>query len=162
MPATIEVFGGAIVAVGTFAPAIFTPDWLERHQLIGSDDAVAARSRDDFVLTQQVSQFQTDWFQLQVLQNQFVVANKGALAPTLRDLSAGVFSLLPELPITAIGLNFFAHYRFSDIAECHRLGDTLAPKDIWAEMYPLGDNQSIGLLDLTMAVLPHKRGDRQT
>src|SRR5260370_39292372 len=108
MPATIEVFGATTVALGTFAPAYFTPDWLERHQLIGSDDAAEARAAADFVVTQQASQFQTSWCQLQVVQNQFTLANKGDLATTLRELADGIFSLLPEVPISAIGLNFSA------------------------------------------------------
>ena len=38
-----EILASAIVAIGDFNPAIFTPDWLERNGLIGKDDADAAR-----------------------------------------------------------------------------------------------------------------------
>src|SRR5256885_1377182 len=117
MPATIEIFGATIVALGTFAPAGFTPDWLEKHQLIGKDDAEAARTSKNFIVSQQVSQFETEWFQLQMLQSQFMLSNKGAVGPTLRDLAAGMFSLIPDVPVSAIGLNFFAHYKFANIQE---------------------------------------------
>lgn len=152
-----EVFGSSIVAVGAFNPAIFTPDWLERNKLIGEDDADAARQLSSLVVSQQVCQFETDWFSLQVLEDRFSLTSKGALTPALKDLAVGIFTLLAHTPITAVGLNFTGHYKLDSEKEYHKVGDVLAPKDIWDKLYP-GENESAGMAELTIRIQPCSRG----
>ena len=83
MPARLEIFGSSVVAIGSFNPIIFSPDWLERNKLIGSDDAEAARKGDNFVLMRQVSRMDTNWYVMQVTDEQFMVASNAALDPRL-------------------------------------------------------------------------------
>lgn len=69
-----ETFSSSIVAIGDFNPAIFSPDWLERNDLIGEGDAETAREGNygrQMLVSHQVSTFETAWFALQVLENQF-------------------------------------------------------------------------------------------
>lgn len=159
MSATIEISSSAIVAVGNFNPPIFTPDWLERNKLIGEDDAEGARKDPGLVISPQVTRFETELFALQVLERQFALTSKGPLHPMLKDLAIGIFTLLPQTPITALGLNFQAHYKLSDEADYHKIGDILAPKEIWRSLFP-GENESVGLMSLTMGVDPYKRDDK--
>jgi hypothetical protein len=156
MAAAPEIFGSSIVALGSFNAAIFTPDWLERNNLIGSEDAEGAQSSDSLVVSKGLAQVETNWFQLQVLENRLAVTSKDVLSPQLKDLAVGMFSLLLQTPVTAVGLNFTAHYRLDRVQDYHKIGDVLAPKDIWTELYP-GPDVNTGLGNLTIVVEPFKR-----
>lgn len=152
-----EIFASSIVAVGNFNPAIFSADWLERNNLIGSEDANTAREgeqRKALLVTHQVTTFETKWFALQVLENQFSLSSKDALSPAFKDLAIGIMQLVPHTPITAVGLNFFGHYKLSSDDEYHRVGDVLVPKDIWNSLYP---DQRAGLSNLTLRIQPGSR-----
>lgn len=79
MPATLEIFESTIIIIGSFNPAIFSPDWLAHSNLIGKDDAISARSRESLVITREVAVVETDGFMLQVLENRFALVSKGAV-----------------------------------------------------------------------------------
>lgn len=153
-----DIFSSSIVAVGAFNPAIFTPDWLERNNLIGKDDLDGALKGESLIVSHQVCAFETDWFALQVLEEQFLLTSKGPLTPAFADLAIGILSLVPHTPITAVGLNFLGHYRLASTDEYHRVGDVLAPKTIWASLYP-EEHSTAGLADLTMRI-QHTDKDR--
>lgn len=146
-----DIFSSSIVAVGAFNPAIFTPDWLERNNLIGKDDLDGARRGESLIVSRQVCAFETDWFGLQVLEEQFSLTSKGPLTPAFADLAIGILALVPHTPITAVGLNFLGHYRLASTDEYHQVGDVLAPKDIWSSLYP-EEHSTAGLADLTMRI----------
>lgn len=159
MAHTAEILTSAIIAVGDFNPAIFSPDWLERNNLIGKGDADTARERSQakpLLISHQVTAFETKWFALQVLENQFSLTSKDALSPAFKDLAVGIFQLVPHTPVTAVGLNFLAHFKLASEDEYHRVGDVLAPKDIWKYLYP---DESHGLADLTIRVQYVTRGE---
>ena len=158
MAASVEIFGSAIVVLGSFNPAIFTPDWLEQHKLIGAEDAEKAR-QGAIAVTRHVTRFETDWFILQVTDEQFSVTSNGPLTPTIKDLAIGALSLLPHTPVSALGVNFFAHYKMATADEYHKVGDVLAPKEIWKEMFP-GEDCAPGMVDVTIVIEPAKRGDK--
>lgn len=146
-----DIFGSSVVAIGAFNPAIFSPDWLERNNLIGKDDLDEARKCASLIVSQQVTSYETDWFSLQVVEDQFTAQSKGALTPAFSDLVSGILSLVPHTPVTAIGVNFFGHYKMSDADQYHHVGDVLAPKAIWKELFP-GDSINAGMADLTMLI----------
>ncbi|MFY9261048.1 MAG: hypothetical protein WAO71_11125 [Gallionella sp.] len=156
-----EIFGSAIVLVGNFNPAIFSPDWLENNGLIGNGDAEEARQSPSFIISRQVSVFETDWFALQVLENQLSLTSKGALSAAFKDLAVGILSLLSHTPIAAIGLNFLAHYRLASEADYHKVGDILAPKAIWSNLYPV-ENSAAGLVNLSIMIQPCTRTQART
>lgn len=156
-----EIFGSAIVLVGDFNPAIFSPDWLENNKLIGNGDAEEARQSPSFIISRQVSVFETDWFALQVLENQLSLTSKGALSAAFKDLAVGVLSLLSHTPIAAIGLNFLAHYRLASEADYHKVGDALAPKTIWSNLYPV-ESSAAGLMNLSIMIQPCTRTQART
>mgnify|MGYP000672162557 CR=1 FL=1 len=150
MPFAAEIFTASVVAVGNFNPAIFSPDWLERNKLIGEGDSASAREGSAgkaLLVSPQVTNFDTEWFALQVVDTQFSLASKGVLSPAFKDLSSGIFQLLRHTPISAVGLNFSGHFKLADVDQYHKVGDVLAPKDIWDGLFP-GD--STGLEQLTI------------
>lgn len=158
MPAR-EIFATTIVALGKFNPPIFSPDWLERNNLIGPDDAQNARAHPGLVIAHGVSQIECESFQLQVLEERFSLTSKGAVIPALKDMAVGTFSLLLQTPITAVGLNFMAHYKMDSDADYHKIGDVLAPKTVWRELYP-GKKESAGMIDVTIVIEPYERGGK--
>lgn len=154
-----EILSSAIVVLGDFNPAIFSPDWLDRNALIGKADADEARERTSgqpLLVSHQVSAFETKWFALQVVENQFSLTSKDALSPAFKDLAVGMFQLVPHTPVTAVGLNFLAHFKLGSKEEFHRVGDVLAPKTIWNDLYP---EEAAGLADLTIRIQRNKRGE---
>ncbi len=159
MTHTAEILSSSIIAIGDFNPAIFSPDWLEKNDLIGKGDADTVREKNQdksLIVSHQVTAFETKWFALQVLENQFSLTSKDALSPAFKDLAVGIFELVPHTPLTAVGLNFLAHFKLASEDEYHRVGDVLAPKDIWNVLYPDG---SAGLANLTIRLQHCVRGE---
>ena len=157
MPHSAEIFGSSIVLVGSFNPSIFTADWLEVHQLIGAGDAEYARAAKNLLVSRQVSVCETEWFALQVLENQFSLTSKGALSPAFQDLAEGIASLVPHTPVTALGLNFMGHYKLPTEAEYHKVGDVLVPKTIWNELID-PKSEMAGMADVTVRIQHGERG----
>jgi len=153
-----DIFGSTIVALGSFNPVIFTPQWLCDLGLIGKDDRDAAvEGEDGFVVSRQVTAFSTDWFGLQVNEQQFTLASNAALSPAFFDLAQSIFSQVPHTPVTAIGLNFMGHYPLQSEARYHQFGDALAPKGFWHSAFP-GD-RAAGLAELQIVIEQGKRGE---
>lgn len=160
MKYTAEILTSAIVVIGNFNPAIFTPDWLELNGLIGEGDADTARDGSqgrDMIITRKVATFESDWFALEVLENKFTLTSKGALSPAFKDLAIGVFQLVSHTPVMAVGLNFMGHFKLANEDDYHRIGDVLAPKKIWQSLYP--DDMS-GLADLSIRIQHGNRGEK--
>ena len=154
-----EILSANIVILGSFNPAIFSPDWLEQNQLIGPDDAKVIRSSENFVVTRQIAQLESETFRLLVDENKYQANCAGVAGPLIRDLTMGVLELLPHTPLRAVGLNFDIQYRFHDRDAYYKVGDALAPKSIWLEI--LGDpDHSIGLEQLRIIVQDGKRGEK--
>ncbi len=151
-----EVFNARIVAVGDFNPAIFNPDWLERNNLIGSEDAISAREHEGLIISRQASVVHTDWFVLQVVEENLTIVSKGPVSPTLKDLAVGILGLAAQTPVRAVGLNFHADYKMNTADDRHKIGDVLAPKAIWYEIFPQ-ENQNVGLASLVIQVQPGAR-----
>lgn len=157
MKFTPEIFGSTVVVLGSFNPVIFTPQWLHSLGLIGEGDKSAAVEGDDaFVVSRQVTAYSTDWFGLQVNDNQFTLASNAALTPAFFDLAVGILSAVPHTPVTAVGLNFMGHYPLGSEAQYHRFGDALAPKSFWKDAFP--GERAAGLAQLQIVIENGQRG----
>lgn len=139
MTHSAEILTSSIIAIGDFNPAIFSPDWLERNNLIGEGDAKTAREGSEgrpLLVSHQATTYESEWFALQVLENQFSLTTKGVMSLAFKDLAVGIFQLVPHTPVKAVGLNFMAHFKCASEKMFHKVGDVLAPKDIWNTLYP--------------------------
>lgn len=159
MEPTLDIFASQVVVVGSFNPPVLTPSWLEANKLIGSGDAEFAMQSESLAITPEISRFETEWFSIQILKQQFALMSKGPVTPALKDLLIGIFTLLPHTPVTAIGLNSIAHYRIGTTAAYHMIGDILAPKPIWNKFYPDSKKQNVGLESLTVVINSVARGE---
>ncbi|HMW22453.1 MAG TPA: hypothetical protein PKC59_03370 [Burkholderiaceae bacterium] len=138
-----------IVAVGQFNPAILSPSWLQRKDLISESDADSAMESLQALVTEGLMSFDTSWFSLRLVQQQLVLSTTAGATPRIRDLAASIFRLLPETPVTAIGINFAADVQFDSVAEYHQFGDVLVPKEVWSKLYP---GLSVGVASLQLAI----------
>ena len=87
-----EISGYQIVFLGSFNPKIFQPEWFARHKLLPEEQAATAEVK---VITQQLSQFETEQVILQVTTDRFTAATKVNAHPLpLSDIVQGTFSLL--------------------------------------------------------------------
>ena len=124
-----EIEGASIVMIGSFNPSIFQPRWLGAQQLIRPEEAETAKVT---VIHAELTDFSTEWFQLQVLQNRFTVATADPRQyGPLRDLAMAIFAILPHTPISVVGVNRLFHFKMSSIDAWHGLGHLLAPKEPW-------------------------------
>ena len=73
-----------------------------------------------------------------------------------RDLAVGIMTLLPQTPISAVGLNFMGHYKMASRADYDKVGDRLVPKGIWKELFS-DEDEHVGVQNLTVAVERVKR-----
>lgn len=142
-----------IVSVGQFNPAIVSPTWLLSKELISDSDAEAAMETLQALVKEGLMSFDTSWFSFRLVQQQLVLSTTAGATPRIRDLAASVFRLLPETPITAVGINFVADVQFDSVDEYHRFGDRLVPKDVWSALYP-GLNAGVASLQLAIDETP--------
>jgi hypothetical protein len=125
----IEFESYSIVVVGAFNPVIVSPSWLVESELIRPNEGEQAEIE---VIHRQATSFSTEWFQLRVLPEQFVVeSSDSSKLSLLRDLVTGIFKLLEHTPVTAFGFNGMRHYKMPSEAEYRNLGYHFAPKDKW-------------------------------
>lgn len=62
----------------------------------------------------------------------------------MQDLVLQTFSLLSHTPIIACGINPSVHYAVGSVDYWHKIGHTLAPKDlVWGEMLEQPEMQSL-------------------
>ncbi|MGI2067834.1 hypothetical protein [Shewanella sp. MF08487] len=126
----------SIVVIGSFDPSIFHPQWFIRHQLVHEED-LKPPFLELNVVHRQLSQFKSSWFALEVVDNRLLLNTSDMTrSEDLRDLACNIFNILTEITITAIGLNRTSVYKCMTVNSWHKIGYTIAPKDIWLKSFP--------------------------
>lgn len=160
--ATQELTGVAIVATGTFNPAILHPQWLAGKGLIPDNLAQHAMRQEapqPLLVSPQLAVFVADWLAVQVTPQQaiFSTVDQGRELD-LRDFVRGVFNLLPESPVDALGINSDTHFRTESEGAWHAFGDRFLPKDFWEPVFEGGewkrrpDGKRVGMRVMTVEV----------
>jgi hypothetical protein len=136
---TPELSGVTIVGAGSFNPAIVHPQWLADKRLIDPDVAQHALEREGgppLIVSPQLASFAADWLVVQVTKQQAILSTVDeGRELDLRDLAKGVFDLLPETPVDALGINADAHFRVDNEAAWHAFGDRFLPKEFWEPLF---------------------------
>lgn len=128
MPVEPEISGVDLVLVGSFNPAIFTPDWFESYGLLPG----AAESVENAVVAPELARFGYDWLHLQVSPTRFQASTAQAPLVRVPDLVARVFQeQLFHTPILAIGINREVHMRVGTAGEAELVWENLAPLEVW-------------------------------
>jgi hypothetical protein len=123
-----------VTLVGSFNPAIFHPQWFLRHELIGQEEADPQGVK---VVSADFTEIRIGEIRLVCLGERLTLGTQNiAYEQKLRDLLDGMLSLLPHTPVRACGINPAAHYQLESVEYWHRIGHTLAPKDlIWNDLF---------------------------
>jgi hypothetical protein len=127
-----EISGLNIVVVGAVNPAILQPAWFGAKGLLRPEEAEAA---DVEIITRELVSFSAEWLGLTATLDRLQVSTTSAPShDLLRDLVVGVFQVLPETPLTALGINHNLHFRVETQEAWHAFGHKLAPKEIWNDI----------------------------
>jgi hypothetical protein len=87
----------AIVAMGSFNPAIFHPAWFSGQGLIRKEEFETAKIE---IVHRDVCHFAVEWFSLQVTGDRFAMqTGDPAKSQSLRDLVMATFTILEHTPI---------------------------------------------------------------
>ena len=150
MRITPEMDTASVVVVGHFNPAIFTPAWFALHELL---PLRAATNAELNLAHPEITQFQSDWLNVQVTRDRFVAQTTQAPYIRISDLVVRVFKdLLPHTPLRAFGINRDVHFCVPTAAERDRIGRAVAPVEpwgIWGQQLGAGGEKG-GMTSLTM------------
>jgi hypothetical protein len=151
----------SIVFVGSFNPEVFHPSWLFDQGFISEQAAQFAISSSEtpLVMTPGFTTFATDWLQVQVRGSLMVMATSDdSRQLELKDFALGILTLLPETPVSAIGINKQVHFRAESAEAWNDFGDRFLPKEVWETVIPEGPwvvregGLRVGLKNVTIEV----------
>lgn len=150
---TPEAEGLDVVLVGSFNPAIFHPEWFFRQGIIAEQDAKEANVKD---VSGEVTVVQLCGMLLQCVSDRFSLGTMNISgAERMQDLILNTFTLLSHTPITACGINSLVHYSIPSIDYWHKIGHTLAPKDLlWNELLERPGMQSLTIKGVRQGEFP--------
>jgi hypothetical protein len=135
-----------IVALGSFTPAIFQPEWLVKHELIAPNDIVP-ENLELKVIHNDLTQFSTPWFTIEVTNKRLMLKTLDpSRSEGIRDLIVSIFGILSETPIASIGLNLVNRYRCNTEQSWHKAGYSVVPKRFWDNA--LGNQTHVGLINV--------------
>jgi hypothetical protein len=139
---TPEAEGLEVVVVGSFNPAIFHPEWFLRQKLAGEDDVKEAQVN---VVGRDVTDIEICGLKVVCINDRFSLATANiSHAAKMQDFLLHIFALLPHTPVTACGINSFAHYLIGDTQYWNKIGHTLVPKElIWNGLLEKPGMQSV-------------------
>jgi len=141
-----QLRGLTLAMVGDFNPTIFQPK-CSSENLLTVEEADSANVQ---VIHPDVTSFGLPWITLTVQRERFeVTCAAQPYFERVAGLVSQTFELLRHTPIRLMGINNEAHYRASSIDGWHSIGDTLAPKKFWTEVFP-----SPGLQSITIRQIP--------
>jgi len=138
----------SIVLLGSLNPGIFHPEWFRRQEILSPQDADEAKIK---IVSPEVTEVLFLDMKLDVFPNRLVLETLDASrAEKLQDVILNILSKLPHTPITACGLNNTIQFDLDDEEYWHKIGHTLAPKDlIWNNVL---ENPGMALLSVKGAL----------
>jgi len=135
--------GVSVVVSGIFNPAIFSPDWLLREDLI---DSAVYTSMTETVITPDFTSLRLGDILLQVTREALQVATSHSSEfERSRDLVVGILRLLSHTPIAALGINRQFHIKADSDTIWHAIGDAILPKSAWESVLSLPGMRSAAL-----------------
>jgi hypothetical protein len=139
-----QISGVSVVALGDFNPLIFRPDWLQSKEIIVESDLNINVVHADIV------EFSLPWGEFHVDRERASISSLQEPLIGVHDFFIKCFQYLPETPIRAVGINRDIHFDAGSSYALDRIGDALAPKEIWGDFVRHGDKKVGGLRSLTM------------
>jgi hypothetical protein len=133
-PLAPEITEVSVVINGSFAPALFQPQWFARQNLFPLAEADNAKIG---IVSNEVTQFTTERFNITAMPQQLNIRSMpGSIFDHVRDLIINTLFLLDQTPVAEMGVNRMMHFKMRSTDAWHTIGDTLAPKEIWEGLLP--------------------------
>lgn len=154
---SVEHQFASIVLVGRLNPAIFTPAWLAKNDLI-TDAAMEAANVN--IVHKEVTQFSTGGFAFDINSRRFSVRSSDEPFVKLLDLVVGMFGeFLVHTPIEKLGINSEIVYACRSAKQRMEFGRKLAPLAPWGEYGKrMSDGKGVlagGVVTMTMQENPN-------
>ncbi|MCK9613513.1 MAG: hypothetical protein PHR81_11800 [Bacteroidales bacterium] len=128
----LQVNSLSIVFIGDFNPVIIQPFWLANKKLIKEQEAV---DTDVELIHNELVKFDLGWASTEITKKRFEVRTaKEPYFEPLRDLVISIFTILPETPIEAMGINHIMHFALPDKDKFYEFGNKLAPLNNWEDV----------------------------
>ena len=119
----------AIIIIGQFNPAIIQPFWLAKKGLIKEPEAENAVIE---IVHPQLTRLDINWVSIEVSNDRFSLKSSDeTMFEAVKDLMEGIFTCLPETPVTAFGINHIIHYLIANNDQYKEFGNRLAPFNNW-------------------------------
>lgn len=134
----------SIVVPGNWNPAIFSAGWLLSQALISVEDLDESEAD---LIAPGVAAFHLPWVACEVTAERLHLACADEVEfLRTRDLAVGILRSLAHTPIAALGINVSVHLKIDSVGGWHRVGDRLAPKDVWTDVLHLPGTRSLTVL----------------
>ena len=135
MESKVEIGAVSIVLVGGLNPAIFTPGWFAKNEIISDELADTAKIE---IVHNEITSFSTEWFTLKaehvVDYSRIIFTTELEPYINLCDLVVKTFGdFLFHSPLSMVGINKEAHYSVPSLDALDKLGFLLAPKEPWGK-----------------------------
>jgi len=133
-----------LVLVGNFNPPIFQPAWLSRHGIVSEVEEEAAQIE---IIRTEIASYTLGPFKFSVQPERFQVeTHQPDQRFRLRDLVCNIFGLLPETPVTQLGINRAMHFSVADVDRWNHIGHSLVPKAvIWDQLMTKPGTMSVSV-----------------
>jgi hypothetical protein len=142
----IEKEAISIVLIGKFNPAIFHPLWFSSEKLIRKSEGKKAKIE---LIHPDATIFNLDWVRIEVLRERIIFRSlHDEHEELIGDLILSTFRLLRHTPIIQLGINKDAVFTAENEESWHKIGDKLAPKDIWQPILKEPRMRSISIQSL--------------
>ena len=129
MPYDLENPSCAIVLVGGFNPAIFSPAWLAKTEIITQREFDEATTQ---VIHSEIAQFDVVRFRVDIQKTRFQINTSMApFVATMDDVRRIFGEKLPHTPVNAFGINFHGHFNLDTPEQRIAFGRQLAPTAPW-------------------------------
>jgi hypothetical protein len=123
-----------IVVIGSFNPAIFHPEWFLRQKLVREEEIAEPQIN---AISKEICDFSFSGMKLFCMNDRFSIGTTNiSKSARMQDLLINTFTILSHTPVTACGINPTVAYTVKDDKLWHKIGNTLAPKDlVWNELF---------------------------
>ncbi|WP_122549826.1 hypothetical protein [Pseudomonas viridiflava] len=141
----------SIVIVGDFDPLMMAPHWFVKNGMIPQEDVDDNLSID--IVYKEATRFSLASIVVEILVDRVILRSYlSSFDYKIHDLAVGILSLpaFKNTKVSGVGLNVFHDVSVTDDEVFHRLGDRLAPKDIWLNSMPDIDRAGLWQLQVQL------------
>jgi hypothetical protein len=143
MDAALE---SAVFNLGLFGylnPRIFEPEWFVDRGLVGAEEMKGVDVSPDSAA---IVGWSTDWFNLEVSLDRFLIWGSVGERERLRTLTRGTFEVLSHTPIIGYGLSYEFSVPMPSLSEQESFMDRLAPSSYWIDVFDKPSDRRLNLV----------------